>query len=276
MRQELPDELRALLDDKDGRTIDEMIADDEVSEYVVEKAEPGEGGTTVTFDGGLVGFLRGPEVKVADTIGLYCDGRVFGGTRHGWALNGKIIEWQTPFERVAKRITSLAEGDRERREKFAKQRDDLDRRFDALPAEFQERIERRRRNNPAFRQDFESYELFVCEQAVAFAEQARARSTDAEEPQVSEHWKDDEESKDQPLAVRWLYWWSALNSERYGYDFNRQKAEMPAMDEGHSGNTFGAAVQLAYWWLVNPENVDKQHGAMAPLVGSQDYGDVDG
>lgn len=271
----LPDELRDLLDSKDALTIDEMIAADEVSEYVVEKAEPSDGGTTVTFDGGLCGFLRGPEVKVGDTIGLYCDGIVFGGMRHGWALNGKIVEWETPLERVAKRVASLAESDRRDREKFAQQREDLDRRFDALPPEFQARIERRRRNNPAFRKEFESYELFVCEQAVAFAEQARARSKDGEEPQVAEHWKDDEESKDQPLAVRWLYWWSALNSERYDYDYQRQKAEMPAMDEGHSGNTFGAATQLAYWWLTQPENIDKQYGALAPLVGSQDYGDVD-
>lgn len=49
---------------------------------------------------------------------------------------------------------------------------------------------------------------------------------------------------------------------------------MQVISEGHSGNTFGMACRLAYLYLTEPENVIKLHGALAPLVGSKEYGCV--
>lgn len=247
----LAEDLAKAMDEKDGRTIDEMIAADKVSEYVVERAVRRGDYTEVSFDGGWTTGLSGPEVKVGDTIGIY--GPMFG-IRYGWSLNGVVVEWQTPLERIAERISGVAAYDREQRERFAAEKPKLDEQFAALPESFQRRITRRRENNPSFRVEFESYELFVCTQAVAFAEQAKTKGGDD--------------------PVGWLKWWASLNEKEHDYDLKRQRSEMPAMDDGHSGNTFGAAVVLAEQYLNWPDGVDKIRGALSPLVGSLDYGDV--
>lgn len=248
----LPDDLAAAMSEKDGRTIEEMIAADPVSKFVVERAFRHDDSTEVSFDGGWTTMLRGPEVKVGDTLGIY--GPMFG-IRYGWSLNGEVVEWQTPLERIAERIAGIAKYDRKKRDRYAAEKELLDEKFAALPEAFQHRIARRRENNPAFRIEFESYEVFVCTQAVAFAEQAKV--TGGADP------------------VGWLKWWASLNSKEHDYDIKRQRSEMPAMDDGHSGNTFYDAVHLAAIYLTSPSDVDKMYGALAPLVGSEDYGDVD-
>lgn len=248
----LPGDLAAAMSEKDGRTIEELIDSDPVSEFVVERAVRHDDSTEVSFDGGWTTMLRGPEVKVGDTLGIY--GPMFG-VRHGWSLNGAIVEWQTPLERIAERVERIAHYDREQRERYAAEKESLDAKFAALPEAFQRRIARRRENNQAFRIEFESYEMFVCTQAVAFAEQAK--ETGGADP------------------VGWLKWWASLNSKEHDYDIKRQRSEMPAMDGGHSGNTFDAAVHLAAIYITSPHDVDKMYGALAPLAGSEDYGDVD-
>ena len=55
-------------------------------------------------------------------------------------------------------------------------------------------------------------------------------------------------------------------------DWKEQQKLVPALADGHSGNTFGIAVRLAWHFLVNPELVLQEHGAMCPLVGCRDYG----
>jgi hypothetical protein len=118
--------------------------------------------------------------------------------------------------------------------------------------------------------------LFTCEQAVAFAEAARSRSDGEEEKAVADFWADSKRwRKEYPnnegvpdnTAVRWLYWWNTL-------PYERQRKQMPAMSDQHSGNTFGAAVNLARLYLMWPDLVPEQYGALAPLVGSKDYGDI--
>ena len=54
------------------------------------------------------------------------------------------------------------------------------------------------------------------------------------------------------------------------WDF--QKAFIPDLNEGHSGNSFGMSCRLAYNYLQDEEMVFFEHGALTPLVGCAEYG----
>jgi len=58
-----------------------------------------------------------------------------------------------------------------------------------------------------------------------------------------------------------------------GLSYAKQIRQVKLSDD-HSGNTFGMAVQLAWLYSTDPENVVKLYGALAPLVGSEEYGCV--
>ena len=110
----------------------------------------------------------------------------------------------------------------------------------ALPVEFQQRIERFRAGNPDFWWDHQPYELFCCEEAMKIADAM----------------------KDRPEDLRGF---GQLSWEQ-------QKILVPTLSGDHSGNTFGTAVKLAYWYLTNRVNVVREHGALTPLVGCESYG----
>ena len=116
-----------------------------------------------------------------------------------------------------------------------------DRRIEALPALFRDRIKKFQRDGGhAFRRDYEPYELFCCEEAVVIAS---ALKTSA--------------------AVRAF--------KDAGWD--EQKKQVPQLSGGHSGNTFEVACLLAYDFLSSmPERVIQDHGALTPLVGCDAYG----
>lgn len=52
--------------------------------------------------------------------------------------------------------------------------------------------------------------------------------------------------------------------------YEEQREVVPNLNDGHSGNTFGCACALAFAYLDCPENVPKMHGALSPLVGSDE------
>lgn len=224
--------LRELKESDDARTIDEMIAEDEnVETFRVKTVAPyGDGEFSVTFEGGTGIGLNGAEPKVGDTVTLY--GR-FGHPVYGWALNGKIVEYQTPWERFAKRMAMLAGFDRKARERFAEKKGELDAKYDALPAPLKRRIDRFRSERADFRLD-EAYEMAAVGDAPKIA-RALARQHD---------WPIDEN-----LAVTA----AGPSSDKIGeavaafYDlsYEEQKRLVPDLDDGHSGNTFGGAVSLA-------------------------------
>jgi hypothetical protein len=88
---------------------------------------------------------------------------------------------------------------------------------------------------------YEGYELFVCEEAVKLIDALKMAEA--------------------VIAFQALCW-------------NEQIARVPTMSGEHSGNTFGMACLLAHEFLVHPERVKRWYGALAPLVGSQEYGCV--
>lgn len=172
-------------------------------------------------------------------------GRGVGYTVRGVFLDGQRVYYKTEAEQDEEFRKQCEDRHKERRYDFEKNRADYDRRYGLLPEVFRRRLDRFRSNNPEFRWEYEPYELFVCEQAVVIAAAVPAGSDPA----------------------RFI-------SDFKELDFTAQQAMVPGLADGHSGNTFGAACALAAWFLIHPENVVRAHGALAPLVGSKEYGCV--
>lgn len=197
-----------------------------------------------TFGMGGMGIgaeiVPGVSPQPGDRIRLW--GRGFGYAVRGIAINQHVLRYETEDEISARFKREGEKMDRKRREEFeAAGRAELDAKYAALPPVFQRRLDKFRANNPEFRWKYEGYEMFCCEQAVAFATTLRSAE-----------------------AIR----------EFRELPYEEQRKRVPAMDDSHSGNTFGAACALAVWYLEQPENVVAAYGALAPLVGSKEYGCV--
>jgi hypothetical protein len=175
------------------------------------------------------------EPKVGDTIRLY--GKGLGYPIRGVDINGKELYYRTPAQEQERFRQEQIKED-ERKEKVMEDtQHKRDARLMQLPSEFVQRIEKFR-GMPNFQRDLEPYELFVCEQAVAIA--GRLRNAQAVE------------------KFRGLSW-------------DNQKALVPELNDGHSGNSFGAACYLATLYLTRPEQVKNVRGALSPIVGSKPY-----
>lgn len=180
----------------------------------------------------------GVEPKKGDTVEVEVTN---GSTIRGIKLNGVKVFYKTD-EDLAREHKEWCEGNKKRQlEEFEKEKDSLDAKYNALPKMFQERIDKFRTNNPNFRVEFESYEMFCCEQAVEIANALQTKEAIKEFADLK--WED-------------------------------QVKKVPNLDGGHSGNTFGMSCRLAYLYLDNPENVAKSHGSLSALVGSEAYGDI--
>jgi len=180
----------------------------------------------------------GREPKPGDVVTLYyVNGRwtMF----RGMDLNGVPLYFKTDAEVETERQASIVKHKAEQRQRFIDSKDELDAHYDALPDVFKQRIDKFRTGNPDFRWEYEAYEMFTCTQAVLIAEALK-----------------DEQSI---VAFPDLPW-------------EKQLAAVPGLSDGHSGNTFGAAVLLARLYVTNQEFVVKMHGAMVPLVGCEEYG----
>lgn len=200
-------------------------------------------GTHIHIDsvqGGCFGLDKkyGIIPKKGDTMVLYC---VNGSIIRGIDLNGEKIFYKSDEELEQERKEWLENNEKEKQENFEKEKERMDKRYDALPKAFQERINKYRNNNPRFRVDYESYELFCCEQAIEIAKACKT-----------------------PEKVK----------EFKSKSWDEQKEFVPTLSDGHSGNTFGAACSLAYWYLKEVDNVVMMPGSLATLVGSKEYGDI--
>jgi hypothetical protein len=177
----------------------------------------------------------------------------------GAIVRGQLVYYRTPAEEHDRHAAEVLAHQAERRRAFEETgRAALDAKYAALPPVFQARIDKFRHNNPDFRWEYEDYEMFCCEEAVKLAR--HLGTIDAAEHYAS-------------LAASET--WKADN-ERWNREWEEQKAidRAAGLADGHSGNTHGMAVALAFWYLKHPENVERMHGALAPLVGSFEYGCV--
>lgn len=153
----------------------------------------------------------------------------------GQALNGRVLYYRTQAEQD---VADQQEAERVKAGRIAayeSKRAQHDARVAALPAPLRERVEGfRAHGGDAWRWEFEPYEMACCEEAARLA--ARFKTGDA------------------------IKAFSAL-----GYD--AQKAAHPTMDAGHSGNTWGMSIRLAWLVVEKPELVAKEHAALCCLTG---------
>lgn len=220
-------------------------ADDvEFQESIVEKVREYSkgGGWEVTHNGAWIIGVDADECAVAPQVGepIRTYGRGIGSTVRGIVIGGRVYRYRTDAEEQAKHEQYCRDMEAKREQEFNEGREGADERIAALPTIFRERIEKFQRDGGhEFRRDYEGYELFCCEQAVAIAEALK--------------------------TVEALDAWRTL-------PWGAQLTQVPALSDGHSGNTFGAACALARHYISNPQFVTKMHGALVPLVGCEAYG----
>lgn len=215
-----------------------QVIDDGEKELVcatIAELKRGENGYSITKSDGWsmwLGFAAdGYEPQVGSEIWCYTVGCSL---VLGVAVDGHIFRYETLAQHRAKQEEDLERRRAEERAKFPEH----DEAISKLPEIFQQRIKKFQRA-PYFREDLETYEIFVCEQATLFAERLKTI----------------------PKLIEWA-----------DLDYERQLELIPELKEaGHSGNTFGAACFFARLYLEQPEALLKVTGALAPLVGSNAY-----
>jgi len=251
----------------DGRTIEELKADDSYEALTVH--EISNGGMVSTEEGTGFGIPKekldewrertGKEPKAGMAIRLYPGG--LGSRIHGVDLDGDEVYWETPAERVADRAEWLADYDRRQREEFAEEKEQLDRDYESLPDPLKKRIDRYRAEDEGFRITSEGYELFACVEAAKFAARAREAVADhRHDDRVDEFWSRTDRGEDKVWSgdrpeepeVAWLIWAWALNSELFDYDYEEERRVLDHSPE-HSGNTFGGAMMLAIGLIQGKE-----------------------
>lgn len=217
-------------------------ADPQFEESIIEEVTEYEGGYEIKHNGSWVlGCERVdglPMPKRGELLRTY--GRGIGAPVRGIIIQGRVYRYLTEAEQQAEHEQWCRDEEAKREQQLTESLTATDKRIAALPTVFRERIEKFQRDGGhAFRRDYEGYELFCCEQAVVIADALKT-------PEALAAWRE-------------LPW-------------EQQKAQVPQLGDGHSGNTFGCACGLARLYLESPEYVTKAHGALTPLVGCEAYG----
>ena len=221
------------------------LTDTEYTTETIEKSQGMESYLNVQFKGGtgLGVSLKESQVPLekGDVVRLY--GRGFGQPVRGVALEENGVPTRVYYymnredyeqERVAKAARALADRAAEYKAKEPEYRA----RIAALPEVFQDRFARFEKHcGEEWMVENLTYELFTCEQAVLIAGAGIG-----------------------DFAVfRGLPW-------------DEQKAAVPGLDDGHSGNTFGASLNMAAMYTQKAERVPFAHAAIHGLLGCEKAG----
>jgi len=202
----------------------------------------------------------GVTPRLGDIARFYGRGSIV----RGLDINGVECFYQTKKEQYQKYLEERIIQEIKKRVEFEENKAAMDERYNNLPELFQRRIDKFRTNNPDFRWKFESYELFCCEQAVAIFTTFKNRlEKEAADIGITlEQYK-----KRHTQRIKFLF------QEFSKMSFERQKEIVSDLDDSHSSNSFGFSLKLAFLYGGdNPEDVVKIHGALASLVGSEEYG----
>lgn len=167
-------------------------------------------------------------------------GRGIGAPVRGLDVDGVEIYYETEDEYRTRQKVEAEVRNSARRAEADANRAEADARIAALPDCFQKRIARFRRNNPDFYWEHEGYEMAACVDAVKIAAAFREADNPAD----------------------------ALNAF-HALPWSEQKAHVPGLDDGHSGNTFGMACRLAHHYLTDERYVFADHAAISPLTGCE-------
>ncbi len=226
-----------------------MTQDRLFDEGLVTKAEHGcvTWGTGWTFAGWPDGL---PLPVVGDQI------RFYGGIGYpvcGADVNGRNVWFESVEDEDTKRRDVRAKLDAKREAEFVSNQAKTQADYLSLPPELQVRIDSlRKAGGREWQVHNEPYEMFVCTQAVVIA------SLGTEE-----------------TIRRWVSINSASPPDGYEpYDYKRQHAELPGFADGHSGNTFACAVNLAVMLIDGRrEAALATPQALAPLAGDPRFSD---
>jgi hypothetical protein len=223
--------------------------DQEYEEQVLTEVREHDDHWEICADGGWLTIDKVPGIapKVGSVARYY--GKGFGYPVRGVDIDGQEVYYRSLAEERERHDNWVAERKRDKQQKAEADKEETARRIAALPDAMQHRIQKFRDHNRDFDWEFLPYELFCCEEAVKIAVAMR-KQVDAAAP------------ADQFRV--------ALDAFRH-LPYEDQK-RIAGLEDGHSGNTFGMAMRLAYWLLTDPEMVVKEHGALVPLVGCEEYG----
>jgi len=216
-------------------------------------------------DGWIFGIQKEWNIKpkVGDIARFY--GRGIGYIVRGLDINGRQCYYRTKEQQNAKDAKSNADWIAEQKASFEKNKIKLDEKYQKLFKVFQQRIDRFRANNPDFRWKYESYEIFCCEQAMIIVKAVEERLKRAALKKCLNTRRFIKFLPNIKLLIL-----NKLNNLPY----EKQKQAIPEISDDHSGNTFGCSMTLAALYLSDcPHNIVRLHGALSPLVGSEEYGD---
>lgn len=222
--------------------------DTQYTEERLQTVEPSPNGWTLSFESGGCLFCPNDLCQRAPVTGetarLY--GKGFGYTVRGLVIEGRVYRYLTEAQQAADH-EAWVQGEKDKRKaQLERERADRDARRAKLPEVFRERLDTYEKRNPLWRQEFEPYELSVCEDAVA----------------IAKHCGTTEDTEADIAAL-----------ERFnGLSWEEQRAAIPTLFDGHSGNSWNAAMGLAGRYMRSPKFVRGAHGALCGLVGCESYG----
>jgi hypothetical protein len=223
--------------------------DPEYETHVLDRVAKRAKGYEIGYDGWVL-WIDDPgfEPKVGEAARYY--GRGIGAPVRGVVIEGRVVYYRTPAEEQRRHEERRAEERRKKQADFLANKGALDAQFAALPPEFQRRLGRFRTHCASFRWEYEPYEMVCCVDAVKLAAYLR--------PQFALV----TETGDSRLEATWEI------AKAFGrLPWEQQLALVPDLDRGHSSNTFGMALRLAWRYLACPETVEREHAAIAALVG---------
>lgn len=256
--------------------------------------DDGDGGYSISTEESTGFFLtdernkQGIEPMVGDDLSLWTINFSY---ITGVYLNRIKVFHLTADERNQEDYESAIARNRQKAREFHEKRDEVDADYEALPEVFQRRIDKYRENNPTFRTQYEGYEMSCLIDAVKVAERQRPRldemldhAPDAIIAWANEKVPDDEvapliEKTTQEFAVsddpdaylRNIAAWKVVQ-EFNDLPYDEQK---DTISDGHSGNSHGMVLRMAWLYLAGrDDDIVRHYGALAALVGSDDYGDV--
>lgn len=235
---------------------DRAIATGRFEEFELAKVDRGDESWCL-FDGSWVFSVPfekwgdTPEPRPGDTVRYYGDG--FGRPIEGVDLNGRPVYFTDEVQVAAEReLSALEHRAGQIREFLTTGKAEAAATYAGLPEVFRRRIDRFvTTKGPSWWWELGAYELSCCTDAVLIA--GACGSSLGIDPGIGV------ESDDIDGDVR--HWFDEENAEQVEGTF-----------DGHSGNSWGFAKRLAYLWLVHPDLVELEHGALTPLVGCDDYG----
>lgn len=217
--------------------------DTQYAEHRLTEVRPEVQGWTLGMDGSHL-FCPREQCDVTPIVGeiarLY--GKGFGYVVRGIIIEGRVYKYLTEEQEKERHAGWVADEQAKRARESERERTSRDARRAALPEALQQRCAVFEARNPDWRRDYESYELFVCEEAARLAA----------------HFGSDFEA---------LVDFSNTKSA------DEQRKILPGLKlDEHSGNTWMAAVGLARRLMADPKLVKGAHGALCTLVGCTDYG----